>query len=57
MDAGVPSDREAITATVDRWEAVQAEMAELSFAALTSTEVLAIKVGWKPDIAVRPLTG
>jgi uncharacterized protein DUF222 len=37
------SDREAVMATLDRWDAVQAEMAGLSFAALTPAEVLGIK--------------
>jgi len=31
MRSGVPSDREAITATLDRFEAAQAEVAALSF--------------------------
>jgi uncharacterized protein DUF222 len=43
MSSQAPSDREAVMATLDRWDAVQAELAELSFAALTPTEVLDIK--------------
>src|SRR5919106_1572192 len=43
MRSQAPSDREAIMATLDRWDAVQAKLAELSFAALTPAEVLDIK--------------
>jgi hypothetical protein len=43
MSPEAVSDREAVTATLDRWDAVQAEMAGLSFAALTPAEVLNIK--------------
>jgi hypothetical protein len=43
MRSQAPSDREAIMAVLDRWDAVQAELAEVSFAALTPPEVLDIK--------------
>jgi len=36
MKSGVPSDPEAITAVLDRLDAVQAEVASLSFDALTA---------------------
>jgi hypothetical protein len=40
---GAVSDREAITAVLDRYDAVQAELAALSFDALSAPEVLAVK--------------
>ncbi len=40
MGTGDVSDREAITATLDRFEAAQAEVAALGFDALTAPEVL-----------------
>jgi hypothetical protein len=43
MSSGAVSDREEVLAVVTRWEQVQAEMAELSFTALTVPEVLAIQ--------------
>jgi hypothetical protein len=43
MSSGVPSDREAITAALDRFEAAQAEVASLSFQALSAPEVLDVK--------------
>jgi hypothetical protein len=43
MSSGAVSDREEVLAVVTRWEQVQAEMAELSFTALTAPEVLAIQ--------------
>ncbi|AGB25027.1 protein of unknown function DUF222 [Mycobacterium sp. JS623] len=43
MSSGAVSDREVILATVARWERVQAEMAGLSFRALTGPEVLGIQ--------------
>ncbi len=43
MSSGVPSDREEIFAVLARWEQVQAEMAGLSFTALTAPEVLTIQ--------------
>jgi hypothetical protein len=43
MGTGAVSDREAITATLDRFEAAQAEVAALSFDALTGPEVLSVK--------------
>jgi hypothetical protein len=43
MSSNGGSDGEAVMATLDRWDAVQAEMAGLSFAALTPSEVLGIK--------------
>jgi hypothetical protein len=43
MRSGVPSDREAITAALDRFEAAQAEVAALSFDALSAPEVLNVK--------------
>jgi len=39
----VPASREEILATVSRWEEVQAEMADLSFAALSGPDVLGIQ--------------
>jgi hypothetical protein len=41
-------------ATLDRWDAVQAELAGLSFAALTPAEVLAVKDRLESGIAVKP---
>ena len=43
MGTGAVSDREAITAVLDRFEAAQAELASLSFDALTAPEVLTVK--------------
>ncbi|MEN3320822.1 MAG: hypothetical protein V7643_4224 [Mycobacterium sp.] len=43
MRSGVPSDREAITATLDRFEAAQAEVAALAFDVLTGPELLTVK--------------
>jgi Domain of unknown function (DUF222) len=43
MSSEAPSDREAVMATLDRWDAVQAALAGLSFAALAPAEVLGIK--------------
>ena len=43
MGTGAIPDREAITATLDRFEAAQAEVAALSFDALTGPEVLTVK--------------
>jgi Domain of unknown function (DUF222) len=43
MTSGAVSDREEILAVVARWEEAQAEMAGLSFAALTGPEVLGIQ--------------
>jgi hypothetical protein len=43
MSSGVPADREAITAALDRFEAAQAEVAALSFDALTAPEALTAK--------------
>ena len=40
MSSGVPSDREAIAAALDRLEAAHAEVASLSFDALTAPELL-----------------
>jgi hypothetical protein len=40
---GAVSDREAITAALDRFEAAQAEVAALSFDALTAPEALSVK--------------
>jgi hypothetical protein len=37
------SDREAITAALDRFEAAQAEVAALQFDVLTAPEVLSVK--------------
>src|SRR3989442_4112555 len=43
MDTAGPSDREEIRAPVASWEEVQAEMAGLSFSALSGPEVLGIQ--------------
>jgi hypothetical protein len=43
MNSGAVSDREAVTAALDRFEAAQAEVAALSFDALTAPEVLNVK--------------
>ena len=43
MGTGAVSDREAITATLDRFDAAQAELAALSFDVLTAPEVLNVK--------------
>ena len=43
MGTGARSDREAITAALDRFDAAQAEVAALSFDALTAPEVLTVK--------------
>jgi hypothetical protein len=43
MGTGAVSDREAITATLDRFEAAQAEVAALAFDVLTAPEVLSVK--------------
>ena len=56
MTSGAVSDRDEILATVARWEQVQAEMAELSFSALTGPEVLGIQkrleIGYRSQPAV-----
>jgi hypothetical protein len=56
MSSNSGSDREAITATLDRWDAVQAELAELSFDVLTASEALAVKdrleTGYRRQAAV-----
>jgi hypothetical protein len=43
MRPGVPSDPEAITAVLDRYDAVQAEVASLSFDALSAPQALTVK--------------
>src|SRR5882757_8728230 len=43
MSTGAVSDREAITDVLDRFETTQAELAALSFDALTAPEVLTVK--------------
>ena len=43
MSSGVPSDPEAITAVLDRFDAVQAEVASLPFDALTAPQALTVK--------------
>ena len=43
MRWGAPSDREVITAALDRFEAAQAEVASLSFDALSAPEALNVK--------------
>ena len=43
MGSGAVSDREVVFAVVARWEQAQADMAGLSFTALTASEVLAIQ--------------
>ena len=43
MGTGAVPDREAITAALDRFDAAQAELAALSFDALTGPEVLNVK--------------
>ena len=43
MGTGAVSDREAITAVLDRFDAAQAELAALSFDVLTAPEVLTVK--------------
>lgn len=43
MGTGAVPDREAITAALDPFEAAQAELAALSFDALTGPEVLTVK--------------
>ena len=43
MSSGAVSDREAITAVLDRFEAAQAEVASLSFDALSAPEALSVK--------------
>jgi hypothetical protein len=43
MGTGAVSDREAITAVLDRFEVAKAELAALSFDALTGPEVLTVK--------------
>jgi hypothetical protein len=56
MSSNSASDREAVMATLDRWDAVQGELAELSFAALTPAEVLDItdrlECGYRRQAAV-----
>jgi Domain of unknown function (DUF222) len=56
MSSNSGSDREAIAAILDRWDAVQAELAELSFDGLTAPEVLAVKdrleTGYRRQAAV-----
>jgi hypothetical protein len=48
------SDREAITAALDRFEAAQAEVAALSFDALTAPEVLNVKDRLETVVGGRP---
>src|SRR5689334_6175660 len=43
MSSGVVSDPAAIAATVDRFDAAQAELAALSFDALSGAQALAVK--------------
>jgi hypothetical protein len=43
MSAGVVADREEVFAAVGRWEQAQAEMASLSFTALSPPEVLTVQ--------------
>jgi hypothetical protein len=43
MSSAAPSDREEVLAVITRWEQSQAEMAGLSFTALSAPEVLAIQ--------------
>ncbi len=43
MGTGAVSDREAITATLNRFEAAQAEVAALEFDVLTAPEILNVK--------------
>jgi hypothetical protein len=43
MDSAARADREEVFATVTRWEHAHAEMAELSFTALTGPDVLGIQ--------------
>ncbi len=43
MKSGVLSDPEGITAVLDRFDAVQAEVASLSFDALTAPQALTVK--------------
>jgi hypothetical protein len=54
--SGAVSGREEVLAVVGRWEQVQAEMADLSFAAFTGPEVLGIarrlEVGYRRQSAV-----
>ena len=56
MTSAAVADREAILATVARWEQAQVEMAGLSFGALTGPEVLGIQkrleVGYRRQPAV-----
>jgi hypothetical protein len=56
MPSNGGADREADTATLDRWDAVQAELAELSFDVLTGSEALAVKdrleTGYRRQAAV-----
>ena len=43
MSSGAVSDRDEVLAAVTRWEQAQADMARLSFTALTAPEVLAVQ--------------
>jgi hypothetical protein len=43
MSSGAASDREEVLAAVTRWEQAQAEVAQLSFTALTAPEVVAVQ--------------
>jgi hypothetical protein len=43
MESGAVTDREEILAVVARWEQAQAELAGLSFGALTGPDVLGIQ--------------
>jgi hypothetical protein len=45
MGAGAVSDREAITGVLDRYDAVQAELAALSFDALTGRKCSTSRIG------------
>jgi hypothetical protein len=48
------SDPEAVMAAADRFEAAQAELAALSFDALTAPQALASRISWRPCHAGRP---
>jgi len=57
MGSAAPTDREEILAVVARWERAQAEMAGLSFAALTAPEVLAIQRRLETGYRAQPAVG
>lgn len=52
--AGHP-DREEVLATVARWEKVQAEMADLSFSALTGLEALGVQIRLEAGYRSQPV--